>query len=143
MWEYSRLFGWQPCCQFQALNSIINKVSGLRLPSSKHTDENNPCPLHDGVWKSGSRALIILNVGNIWEYWQFHAPAALITGDKFLTPPGIEEGFLGRQARRPVVKVKGKGRLWVLQHCCLEAYCTLTRISSFIHLQMRCTHQAA
>ena len=29
--------------------------------------------------------------------------------------------------------VKGKGRLWVLQHCCLEAYCTLTRMSSFIH----------
>jgi len=23
-------------------------------------------------------------------------------------------------------KVKGKGRWWVLQHCCLEAYCTLT-----------------
>ena len=36
-----------------------------------------------------------------------------------------------------------KGRLWVLQHCCLEAYCTLTRLSSFIHLQRRCTHQAA
>jgi len=32
--------------------------------------------------------------------------------------------------------------LWVLQHCCLEAYCTLTRMSSFIHLQRRCTHQA-
>ena len=41
------------------------------------------------------------------------------------------------------VKGKGKGRLWVLQHCCLEAYCTLTRMSSFIHLQRRCTHQAA
>ena len=41
------------------------------------------------------------------------------------------------------VKRKGKGRLWVLQHCCLEAYCTLTRMSSFIHLQRRCTHQAA
>ena len=40
-------------------------------------------------------------------------------------------------------KNKGKGRLWVLQHCCLEAYCTLTRMSSFIHLQRRCTHQAA
>ena len=40
-------------------------------------------------------------------------------------------------------KGKGKGRLWVLQHCCLEAYCTLTRMSSFIHLQRRCTHQAA
>ena len=40
-------------------------------------------------------------------------------------------------------KVKGKGRLWVLQHWCLEAYCTLTRISSFIHLQRRCTYQAA
>jgi len=38
---------------------------------------------------------------------------------------------------------KGKGRLWVIQHCCLEAYCTLTRMSSFIHLQRRCTHQAA
>jgi len=36
-----------------------------------------------------------------------------------------------------------KGRMWVLQHCCLEAYCTLTRISSFIHLQRRCTHQPA
>ena len=36
-----------------------------------------------------------------------------------------------------------KGRLWVLQHCCLEAYCTLTRMSSFIHHQRRCTHQAA
>ena len=36
-----------------------------------------------------------------------------------------------------------KGRLWVLQHWCLEAYCTLTRTSSFIHLQRRCTHQAA
>ena len=41
------------------------------------------------------------------------------------------------------IKGKGKGRLWVLQHCCLEAYCTLTQISSFIHLQRRCTHQAA
>ena len=40
-------------------------------------------------------------------------------------------------------KGKGKGRLWVLQHCCLEAYCTLTRMSSFIHLQRRRTHQAA
>ena len=39
--------------------------------------------------------------------------------------------------------IKGKGRLWVLQHCCLEAYCTLTRMSSFIRLQRRCTHQAA
>ena len=38
---------------------------------------------------------------------------------------------------------KGKGHLWVLQHCCLEAYCTLTWMSSFIHLQRRCTHQAA
>ena len=38
---------------------------------------------------------------------------------------------------------KGKGRLWVLQQCCLEAYCTLNRMSSFIHLQRRCTHQAA
>ena len=42
-----------------------------------------------------------------------------------------------------MLKGKGKGRLWVLQHCCLEAYCTLTRMSSFIHLQRRCTHQAA
>jgi len=25
-------------------------------------------------------------------------------------------------------KVKGKGCLWALQHCCLEAYCTLTRM---------------
>ena len=40
-------------------------------------------------------------------------------------------------------KGKGKGRLWVLQHCCLEAYCTLTQMSSFIHLQRRCTHQVA
>ena len=40
-------------------------------------------------------------------------------------------------------KKKGKGRLWVLQHCCPEPYCTLTRMSSFIHLQRRCTHQAA
>ena len=40
-------------------------------------------------------------------------------------------------------KVKGKGRLWVLHQCCLEAYCTLTRMSSFIHLHRRCTHQAA
>ena len=39
-------------------------------------------------------------------------------------------------------KGKGKGRLWVLQHC-LEAYCTPTRMSSFIHLQRRCTHQTA
>ena len=38
---------------------------------------------------------------------------------------------------------KGKGSSWVLQHCCLEAYCTLTRMSSFIHLQRHCTHQAA
>ena len=36
-----------------------------------------------------------------------------------------------------------QGRLWVLQHCCLEAYFTLTRMSSSIHLQKRCTHQAA
>ena len=41
------------------------------------------------------------------------------------------------------LKGKGKGRLWVLEHCCLEAYCTLTRMSSFIHLQRRFTHQAA
>ena len=41
------------------------------------------------------------------------------------------------------VEVKGKGRLCVLQHCCLETYCTLARKSSFIHLQRRCTHQAA
>ena len=34
----------------------------------------------------------------------------------------------------PKGKGKGKGRLWVLQHCCHEAYCTLTRMSSFIHL---------
>ena len=40
-------------------------------------------------------------------------------------------------------KTKGKDRLWVLQHCCLEAYFTLTRISSFIHLQRRCTHKEA
>jgi len=40
-------------------------------------------------------------------------------------------------------KGKGKGRLWVLQHCCFEEYCTLTRMSSFIHLQRRYTHQAA
>ena len=39
------------------------------------------------------------------------------------------------------VKGKDKGRLWVLQHCCLESYCTLTRMSSFIHLQRRCIHQ--
>jgi len=38
---------------------------------------------------------------------------------------------------------KGKGRLWVLQHWCLKAYCALTRKSSFIHFQRRCTHQAA
>ena len=38
---------------------------------------------------------------------------------------------------------KGKDRLWVLEHCCLEAYCTLTQMSSFIHLQRRCIHQAA
>ena len=38
---------------------------------------------------------------------------------------------------------KGKGRLWVLQHCCLEAYCTLTRMSSFIHLQRRCGETSA
>jgi len=38
-------------------------------------------------------------------------------------------------------KGKGKGRLWVLEHCCLQAYCTLTRISSFIHLHRRYTHQ--
>ena len=43
----------------------------------------------------------------------------------------------------PILKGKGKGRLWVLQHCCLEPYCTLTRMSSFIHFQRRCTHQAA
>ena len=49
--------------------------------------------------------------------------------------------FLSRG--KHVMKVKGKGRLWVLQHCCPEAYCTLTRMSSFIHLQRRCTHQAA
>ena len=33
---------------------------------------------------------------------------------------------------REGLKVKGKGHFWVLQHCCLEAYCTLTRMSSFI-----------
>ena len=41
------------------------------------------------------------------------------------------------------VTPKGKGCLWVLQHCCLEAYCILTRMSSFLHLQKCCTHQAA
>jgi len=44
---------------------------------------------------------------------------------------------------RFIMVKKGKGRLWVLQHCCLEAYCTLTLMSSFIHLQRRCTHQVA
>ena len=38
---------------------------------------------------------------------------------------------------------KVKAVVLVLQHCCLEAYCTLTQMSSFIHLQRRCTHQAA
>ena len=42
-----------------------------------------------------------------------------------------------------VSKKRGKGCLCVLQHCCLEAYCTLTQTNSFIHLQRRCTHQAA
>lgn len=105
MWEYSRLFGWQPCRQFQACSSLTGKVSVLRLASSKHTDKNNPCPFREGVWKSGGLALIILNLGNIGKYWQLHVPAALIPGDKFLTPPGIEERFLGRQARRPVVTI--------------------------------------
>jgi len=40
-------------------------------------------------------------------------------------------------------KIKGESRLWVLQHCCLEVYGTLTRMSSLIHLQRRCTHQVA
>jgi len=44
---------------------------------------------------------------------------------------------------RGFVYEKGKGRFWVLQHGCLEAYCILNRMSSFIHLQKRCTHQAA
>ena len=101
MREYSSLFGWQPCCHFQALSSMIDKVSGLKLASSKHTDKNKPCPLHEGVWKSGRTALIILNVGNIWEY----APDALFPRNKFLIPPGIE-GFLGRQVRRPVVTIR-------------------------------------
>ena len=50
---------------------------------------------------------------------------------------------LGLYRMTEVSKGKGKGRLWILQHSCLEAYCTLTRMSSFIHLQRRCTHQAA
>ena len=45
--------------------------------------------------------------------------------------------------RRRSSEGKRKCRLWVLQHCCLEAYCTLTRMSSFIHLQRLCTHQGA
>ena len=49
----------------------------------------------------------------------------------------------GPQSTPRCKKVKGKGRLWVLQHCCLKAYCTLTRMSSFIHLKRRCTHQTA
>jgi hypothetical protein len=37
------------------------------------------------------------------------------------------------------LKVKGKVRLWVFQHYAEKAYCTLTRTSSFIHLQRRFT----
>jgi len=50
--------------------------------------------------------------------------------------------FNYKYKRRTETQVMEKGRLWVLQHCCLGAYCTLTRMSSFIHLQRRCTHQA-
>ena len=72
-----------------------------------------------------------------------------------VTPPVFDPGTIRLEAQRDYTvarlkttqrKPKGKkdkGRLWVLQHCCLEAYCTLTRMSSFILLQRRCTHQAA
>ena len=36
-------------------------------------------------------------------------------------------------------KGKGKGRLWVLQHCCLEAYCTLTQ-NEFLHSSPEALH---
>ena len=52
------------------------------------------------------------------------------------------EEFTKAQKGSASIKAKCKGRLCVLQHCCLEAYCTLTRMSSFIHPQRRCTHQA-
>ena len=53
------------------------------------------------------------------------------------------EGLVHKYETCFKVKGKGKGRLWVLQHWCLDAYSTLTQMSSFIHLQRRCTHQAA
>jgi len=36
-------------------------------------------------------------------------------------------------------KGKGQGRLWVLQDCCLEAYCTLTQIE-FLHSYPEALH---
>ena len=40
------------------------------------------------------------------------------------------------------VKGKGKGRLWVLQHCCLEAYCTLTP-NEFLYSSPEALHTQA
>ena len=85
----------------------------------------------------------------LWRWvWSFH----LILGlPRFLLP--VNFCFVACRGRFATcftqslcivqLRKKGKGRLWVLQHCCLEAYWSLTRMSSFIHLQRRYTHQAA
>ena len=91
--------------------------------------------------------LSIKFISDVTNEWSFNtAPSLRIWGvqtDKFTFSQLSDKSlwlFLCLQCGK---KVKGKGRLWVLQHCCLEAYCTLTQMSSFIHLQRRCTHQAA
>ena len=54
----------------------------------------------------------------------------------FFSPPCICVFLLSVVCLIPVLVAenvkKGKDRLWVLQHWCLKAYCTLTRMSSFI-----------
>ena len=41
----------------------------------------------------------------------------------------VDGNIIFNGCERNRIKVKGKGRLWVLQHCCLEAYCTPSFIS--------------
>ena len=89
------------------------------------------------AFSTGQHACVCLKKFPQFKMNIFPQRISFVMGSQFqLHPPFDHDGYHW-------LKVKGKGRFWVLQHCCLEAYCTLTRMSSFIHLQRRCTHQAA
>ena len=102
--------------------------------------------------------------GQIIEIIRTIAPAIILV---FIAIPSLRLSYLTDEIHNPVITLKaaehqrywsyeysdftklkfdshivqqeryGKGRLWVLQYCCLEEYCILTRRSSFIHLQGR------